>query len=399
MADFNWRDYLTVHPAADLFPLMSESELQELADDIKQNGLQQPVVVWKTHDGSEHLVDGRNRLDALALLGWLAPPNHDPSTRAHPLAINRKCRRDLGFHTFSNFHLKDDNAVHQYVIGANVHRRHLTAEQKRDLIAKLLKAQPESSNRQIAKTVGAHHETVGAVRSEMEGRGEIRHVETRTDTKGRKQPSKKAPDKVTVNGQPISTADFSPAAQARIVATLAQKQAEEVISKLPASWETAEESAEQCEAEYVASDPDAAACEGVREAKAAIVELDMFEISRIIQGETLGDGLKQVLESILKLCEPGSSWPLATTENERERIGRHIHHLKASMECLIAIDHAATARLVRECARRVGYTLKRQGKQYELIGRGGLEVVPRSDLKTICARLDEFAHSREKAAA
>ena len=34
-----------------------------------------------------------------------------------------------------------------YVLSANVHRRHLTAEQKRELIAKVLKAQPEKSNR------------------------------------------------------------------------------------------------------------------------------------------------------------------------------------------------------------------------------------------------------------
>jgi hypothetical protein len=34
-----WRDHLPVHPAADLFPLMSESELRELGEDIKANGL------------------------------------------------------------------------------------------------------------------------------------------------------------------------------------------------------------------------------------------------------------------------------------------------------------------------------------------------------------------------
>jgi hypothetical protein len=38
-----------------------------------------------------------------------------------------------------------------FVISANIRRRHLTAEQKRDLIAKVLKAQPRKSNRQIAK--------------------------------------------------------------------------------------------------------------------------------------------------------------------------------------------------------------------------------------------------------
>ena len=41
----NWRSDLSVHPAADLFPLMSEAELRELGEDIKKNGLQSPIIV------------------------------------------------------------------------------------------------------------------------------------------------------------------------------------------------------------------------------------------------------------------------------------------------------------------------------------------------------------------
>ena len=78
-----------------------------------------------------------------------------------------------------------------YVISANIHRRHLTAQQKRELIAKLVKAQPEKSNRQIAKQAKVDHKTVASVRQEGEGRGEFPHVEARTDTRGRQQPAKK----------------------------------------------------------------------------------------------------------------------------------------------------------------------------------------------------------------
>src|SRR5262249_48331951 len=46
-----------------------------------------------------------------------------------------------------------------YVISANIKRRHLTTEQKRELIAKLIKAQPEKSSRQVAKVVGVSHTT------------------------------------------------------------------------------------------------------------------------------------------------------------------------------------------------------------------------------------------------
>ena len=77
------------------------------------------------------------------------------------------------------------------MLALNVHRRHLTAEQKREVIAKLIEAQPEKSDRQIAKQVKRDHKTVGAVRAQMEDVGRVPHVETRTDTKGRKQPIKK----------------------------------------------------------------------------------------------------------------------------------------------------------------------------------------------------------------
>jgi ParB-like chromosome segregation protein Spo0J len=46
-----------VHPVANLFPMLPDDELQELADDIRANGLQHPIVLDK--DGV--LIDGRNR--------------------------------------------------------------------------------------------------------------------------------------------------------------------------------------------------------------------------------------------------------------------------------------------------------------------------------------------------
>jgi ParB-like chromosome segregation protein Spo0J len=33
------------HPAADVFPMLDDDELEELAADIKRHGLQQPLVV------------------------------------------------------------------------------------------------------------------------------------------------------------------------------------------------------------------------------------------------------------------------------------------------------------------------------------------------------------------
>jgi hypothetical protein len=80
---------------------------------------------------------------------------------------------------------------YDFVISANIHRRHLTAEQKRELIGNLLKANPEKSDRRIAETVKASPTTVGDVRSKMEATGDVSKLDTRRDTKGREQPARK----------------------------------------------------------------------------------------------------------------------------------------------------------------------------------------------------------------
>jgi hypothetical protein len=165
----HWRDRLPVHPAAELLPLMSKDELRELADDIKRNGLREPArILFDPKHRTYTLLDGRNRLDALELDGV-------------ELFHNGKLS--------SFFQVSGVGDPVAYVISKNIRRRHLTSEQKRKLIAKLLKLNPEKSNLQIAKTVGANDKTVASVRADP--RSEIPNVATRTDTKGRKQPAAK----------------------------------------------------------------------------------------------------------------------------------------------------------------------------------------------------------------
>lgn len=50
---------MEAHPAANIFPMMDDVRLQELADDIRDNGLRVPIQVL---DGK--VIDGRNRLKA-----------------------------------------------------------------------------------------------------------------------------------------------------------------------------------------------------------------------------------------------------------------------------------------------------------------------------------------------
>jgi hypothetical protein len=161
---------LPVHPAAELFPLMSETELRVIGEDIKRHGLASRIVLWSPVCGSKEvcLIDGRNRLDAMELVGLntadVILPKEAAATHADPYA---------------------------YVLAANIHRRHLTVDQKKEIVVKLLRAKPETPNLQIAKQVKVDDKTVAKVRTDLERRSEIPNVKTKTDTKGRKQPAHK----------------------------------------------------------------------------------------------------------------------------------------------------------------------------------------------------------------
>jgi hypothetical protein len=194
----SWRDVLKIHPAAELFPLMSEAELKELAEDIRINGLQTRIVIWDPEDNKKSLLDGRNRLDALALLGLLYLDDDGE------LGLNKWWVKDRGWVADDRFEPPfaperlDSGDPYALALSFNVHRRHLNAEQKRELIAKVLKAKPEASNLQIAKQVKADDKTVAKVRNELEGRSEIPNVDTRSDTKGRGQPARRSRKKKVV---------------------------------------------------------------------------------------------------------------------------------------------------------------------------------------------------------
>ena len=94
-----------------------------------------------------------------------------------------------------------------YVVSNNIRRRHLNGEQKRELIAQLLKLYPGKSDNAIGKEVGAHNETIAAVRKAAIAQGDVTESVTRTDTKGRQQPAKKPPKSKATPGQGIITAE------------------------------------------------------------------------------------------------------------------------------------------------------------------------------------------------
>jgi ParB-like chromosome segregation protein Spo0J len=185
---FNWRDYLKVHPAADLFPLISEAELKELAEDIRKNGLQQAIVIWRDTNTSpfkDYLIDGRNRLDAAALAGLLSIDADGDFLIGD---------RSIIWNTITT----DD--PYEAVISLNIYRRHLTPDYRKRLVDDVLKAKPNLSNRQIGKLTRLDHHKVADRRRKLESTGEVSPVEKRigADGKARKRSAKRKTDEAAL---------------------------------------------------------------------------------------------------------------------------------------------------------------------------------------------------------
>jgi hypothetical protein len=113
-----WRDKYRVHPATDVFPMMSDEELAALGEDIKANGLKHPItfcwVEFGTPGAHRVLLDGRNRLEAIERAKIVSKVRWEPwNYNGDPVA---------------------------YVISANIRRRHLTKQQQADLIVAAIKA-------------------------------------------------------------------------------------------------------------------------------------------------------------------------------------------------------------------------------------------------------------------
>lgn len=176
----NWRSILHVHPAADFFPLLNEKELKKLAADIKINGLRQSVAGFTNEDGILVLVDGRNRLDALQLLGRVKINNGKISIDGMADDAWFKC---------------DDQAKEDpdgFVVSANIRRRHLTARQRRELAKKLVISDPGKSARQVAQLAGVSPTTAATIKAESVEQGDVSNLDTATEALGSKKPVHKA---------------------------------------------------------------------------------------------------------------------------------------------------------------------------------------------------------------
>jgi hypothetical protein len=99
------------HPLALMFPAMNDEAIDMMADTIKTDGLQNPIVLYE-----DKILDGIQRQEACKRAG------------IEPLYLQftllSKAIRDAG--------------PEVYVINANLPRRHLTKDKYRDLVRKLL---------------------------------------------------------------------------------------------------------------------------------------------------------------------------------------------------------------------------------------------------------------------
>jgi ParB-like chromosome segregation protein Spo0J len=130
-------------PPFQVMPPLSDEEYAKLRDEIAANGVLVPIV----KDQHGNILDGHHR-----------------SRIAEELGI--AYRVDV---------VRVDDAEHARSLARtyNLARRHLTREQKRGLIAEEIEANPNRSDREIARLMGCDHKTVGSIRRELSG--EIPH--------------------------------------------------------------------------------------------------------------------------------------------------------------------------------------------------------------------------------
>jgi ParB-like chromosome segregation protein Spo0J len=112
------------HPIANIWPLLPERELRELAEDIKANGLRNPI--WRHRDG--RIIDGRNRYLACRIAGV-------------------ECRHEV-------YEGEDGPELISFIVSLNEKRRHLSTDQ-RAAIAADLATLAHGSNRHEAKVEGS----------------------------------------------------------------------------------------------------------------------------------------------------------------------------------------------------------------------------------------------------
>jgi phage N-6-adenine-methyltransferase len=159
-------------------PPLTAAEFASLAADIEVRGVQVAVEL----DEHGNVLDGHHRIRACRELGitWW------PEVTRHGLSEAEKRR---------------------HARTLNLARRHLSGEQKRQLIADQLRETPTASDRNIAQDLGVDHHTVADVRQLMVANGEFPQPLPRVDKNGviRVRPVPRSTFRMVPSGTATST--------------------------------------------------------------------------------------------------------------------------------------------------------------------------------------------------
>ena len=166
-----------------VLPDLTTEEYNSLKSDIAERGVMVPIEL----DEYGNVLDGHHRLRICAELGIVDYPKiirtgmSEPEKRAHARKLNML-------------------------------RRHLTQEQRRELVREQLRETPEVSDRQIAAGLGVDKNTVNAQRKMLESGGEIHHLNTSIGADGKEYPrhSQQAEEEINKADKckPIMGTDF-----------------------------------------------------------------------------------------------------------------------------------------------------------------------------------------------
>lgn len=168
----------TLRPHPELAKLLPEQEddvLQALITDIREridDGEKFPILYPLVVNERGVVIDGMTRLQIAKELGIKD--------------VRVEVRRDLS----------DADEI-MLGLGLNTDRRQMSLGQKRSLARKLIKRDPEWSDREISRRVGLAPATVGSLRRDMEAKGKVEPTAKRRGAKGtvQKVGQKKGPSK------------------------------------------------------------------------------------------------------------------------------------------------------------------------------------------------------------
>jgi ParB-like chromosome segregation protein Spo0J len=122
----------TIHPLAAMFPLLEGEEFEQLVESIEKHGIQTPILVLYPPPGSTRhckddpfiVVDGRNRLRAWERL-------------ASQGKVVREQWTDWTNVLADDGDPNDEAYIRRCILAANIHRRHLTPDQRAAIMLRL----------------------------------------------------------------------------------------------------------------------------------------------------------------------------------------------------------------------------------------------------------------------